>query len=47
MFWIYWSIITVLCLGLIAELFSERNWREQLTAALVLVPVLLRVLLIK
>jgi hypothetical protein len=47
MFWIYWCIVTLLCLGLVAELFSERSWREQVTAALVLVPVLLRVLLIK
>ncbi len=47
MFFIYWCIVLLLCVGLLSELFAKRSWREQVTAALVLVPALLRVFLIK
>jgi hypothetical protein len=47
LFWIYWSLVLGLCLLLLRALLSGRDWRLQGTAALVLVPLLLRVLLIK
>ncbi|MDP2361206.1 MAG: hypothetical protein Q8O14_10725 [bacterium] len=48
LFWIYWALAGLLALGCLAELWRrEASWREAATAALVLVPFLLRVLLIK
>jgi hypothetical protein len=47
LFTLYWLICGVVALGLLRLLWTSRDWREQALAALVLVPLLLRVLLIK
>ncbi len=47
LFWIYWAMCLALCALIIDNLFREKKGRAQLVAALVLIPVLLRVLLIK
>lgn len=47
LFWIYWILTAVLVLLTARELFNVRDWRVQLSAALVLVPFLLRVFLLK
>ncbi|MBK6765847.1 MAG: hypothetical protein IPG71_05810 [bacterium] len=47
LFWTYW-LLAALLLALIArELWRASEWRMQLAAALVLLPLLLRVLLFK
>ncbi len=48
MFWIYWLLALGCALLILRELMDhDRKWREQWTAALVLIPFLLRVFLIK
>ncbi|MCA9783262.1 MAG: hypothetical protein KDC10_07785 [Calditrichaeota bacterium] len=47
LFVIYLCITGLLCALIVRELLRSRDWREQGVAALVLVPLLLRVLLIK
>lgn len=47
LFWCYWLIVLFVSLGLLLELWREGNWREQATAGLVLLPLLLRLFLIK
>jgi hypothetical protein len=45
--WIYVSIAAVLALLLLAEIFTEKHWKQQLALVLVLIPLVLRVLHIK
>ena len=45
--WIYIAIALVVLGLLLRELFTEKNWRNQLALALVLIPLVLRVLHIK
>jgi len=45
--WTYVVIAAFIFVLVIRELFSERNWRNQVALALVLVPLLLRILHIK
>ncbi len=47
LFLIYWCLTTVVAFGLLRLLWRGRDWREQVLAALVLLPLLLRVGLIK
>ena len=47
LFWIYWLITATVALGLVREIWRGRDWRGQAVAALVLLPLLLRVLLVK
>jgi len=47
LFWTYWIITLVLLLLVGAHLWREGDWRKQFAAALVLVPLLMRVLLLK
>jgi len=47
LFWSYWTLALMVGLGLLRLLWTSRDWREQALAALVLVPMLLRVLLVK
>ncbi|MFH0990693.1 MAG: hypothetical protein V1799_11830 [bacterium] len=45
--WVYIGI-AVLVLGLVLrELYGERNWKNQIALALVVIPLLLRILHIK
>ena len=45
--WTYIVIAAFVFILVIRELFSERNWRNQVALALVLIPLLLRILQIK
>jgi TM2 domain-containing membrane protein YozV len=45
--WIYQAIILLFCGILVWEIVDERRFTRQLTAGLVLVPMLLRLLMIK
>jgi hypothetical protein len=45
--WIYWAITVFMIVLVLRSLYRERSLREQLVAAMVLVPLLLRVLMIK
>jgi hypothetical protein len=45
--WIYIAIVTVIALVILAELFRERSWKSQLAYALILLPLVLRILHIK
>jgi hypothetical protein len=47
LFWLYWILTATLVFLTARELFHVRDWRLQLSAALVLVPFLLRVFLLK
>jgi len=47
LFTLYWMICVAVVLGLLRLLWTSEDWREQALAALVLVPLLLRALLIK
>jgi len=47
LFWSYILITALFAVIVTQELFRERNWRQQLAMVLVLVPLVLRVLLIK
>lgn len=47
LFWIYILIAAFITITIIAELLSERNWKKQLALAMVLIPFILRILLIK
>lgn len=47
LFWIYWLMAVLLMALTVRELWRAPNWRTQLASALVLLPVLLRVLLFK
>jgi hypothetical protein len=45
--WTYIAIAAFVVVLVIRELFAERNWRNQIALALVLIPLLLRILHIK
>jgi hypothetical protein len=45
--WTYIAIAAFFVILVIRELFAERNWRNQIALALVLIPLLLRILHIK
>jgi hypothetical protein len=45
--WIYQAIVLLLCVFLVWEIVQERKFTRQLTAAVVLVPMVLRLLMIK
>jgi hypothetical protein len=47
MFWLYWLIVLLVALAVLAELWEAASWRERLTAGLVLLPLVLRVVLVK
>lgn len=47
LFWIYWLIAVAMGATLMAVLLRERDRGIQATAAMLLVPVMLRILLIK
>ncbi len=45
--WIYWAIVVLVIMLTIRCLYKETSLREQLVAAMVLVPLVLRVFFIK
>lgn len=45
--WIYWVIVVLAIVLVVRSLYREKSLREQLVAAMVLVPLLLRALFIK
>ena len=45
--WIYWAITAFMIILILRSLYREKSLREQVVAAMVLVPLLLRVLMIK
>jgi hypothetical protein len=45
--WAYVAIAAYVAALLVAELFQERRWREQLALAVILIPLVLRILQIK
>jgi hypothetical protein len=45
--WIYWAICLFMVVLVLRSLYREKSLREQWVAAMVLVPLLLRVLMIK
>jgi len=47
LFWLYWLIALLFGAMLATVLFTERDWKSQATAAMLLVPIILRLLLIK
>jgi hypothetical protein len=47
LFWFYWAIAAVTLVLLAREIWSEKNWKLQATAALAILPFILRVLLLK
>lgn len=46
-FWIYIGIAVIVTAVVLAELFTEKDWRKQIALALVLIPLLLRIFLVK
>jgi uncharacterized membrane protein YuzA (DUF378 family) len=47
MFYIYIGISTLIALIVLKEMFTEKNWKTQLALSLVLIPLLLRIAMIK
>lgn len=47
LFWFYWALVLGLAVLVVRSLLVTRDWRLQGTAALVLVPLVLRILLVK
>lgn len=47
LFWVYWLIAAIILVLSARELFSSNDWRKQLSAAVVLIPLALRVFLLK
>ena len=45
--WIYWAITALMIVLVLRSLYREKSLREQIVAAMVLVPLILRVLMIK
>jgi hypothetical protein len=45
--WIYWAICLFMIILVLRSLYREKSLREQWVAAMVLIPLLLRVLMIK
>jgi|WetSurMetagenome_2_1015567.scaffolds.fasta_scaffold1483908_2 hypothetical protein len=47
LFWIYWCVTVFCALLFLRALFRESDWKLQMTAALALIPLVLRALLLK
>ncbi len=47
LFWIYIAITLFIAVIVVVELFSEKDWKKQVALAMLLLPFVLRVLLIK
>ncbi|MCB9357963.1 MAG: hypothetical protein H6508_07170 [Calditrichaeota bacterium] len=47
LFWTYWLLAALIGALAVRELYAEGDWRRKLSAAIVLIPILLRVLLLK
>lgn len=47
LFWIYWSFCLVILLTLVLDMMKEKDIWKQVTAAMVIIPLALRVLLWK
>jgi len=45
--WVYRLIILVVLILVALDLWDERDWRKQLVAMMVLVPLLLRLVMVK
>jgi hypothetical protein len=45
--WVYRIIIVVVLVLVALDLWDERDWRKQLVAVMVIVPLLLRLVMIK
>ena len=45
--WIYIAIVVMIAGLITAELFKERQWRNQIALAIILIPLILRILDIK
>ena len=45
--WVYWALTVFVIVLVVRSLYREKSLREQFVAAMVLVPLLLRVLFIK
>jgi hypothetical protein len=45
--WIYWAICLLMIVLVLRNLYREKSLREQWVAAMVLIPLLLRVFMIK
>jgi len=45
--WVYWAITVLMIILVVRCLYREKSLREQFVAAMVLVPLLLRVFFIK
>ncbi len=47
LFWIYIVITLFITVVIVTELFTEKDWKKQIALAMLLLPFVLRVLLIK
>ena len=47
LFWIYILIAVLITWIVLAELFSEKDWKKQIALAMLLIPFILRILQIK
>ena len=47
LFWLYWAVATATAVLIVREAVRDSDWRAQATAALAVIPFLLRVFLIK
>jgi hypothetical protein len=47
LYWIYILITVMLAALILRELFTEKQWRSQLALAIILIPMILRILQIK
>ncbi|NUO18631.1 hypothetical protein HUU59_04210 [bacterium] len=47
LFWTYWTISCLVFALVAKDLFQTADWRRQLSAGVVLIPLLLRILLLK
>ncbi len=45
--WIYIAIMVLVLVIVVTELFKERQWRSQIAYAIILIPLILRILHIK
>ncbi|MBN2226157.1 MAG: hypothetical protein JW763_02215 [candidate division Zixibacteria bacterium] len=47
LYWIYVLITVFLTVLIVMELFTEKNWKQQIALAMLLLPFVLRILQIK
>lgn len=47
MFWIYWFILVMLSGLIIRIIILEQDWKKKIAAAMILLPFILRILLVK